>query len=90
MLWKEVGRSRDAIAAGFGDIVQMAFVGVLRQAEEPGVEAVGPQRGTSVGIFIDDGLGARGEPLGSGSSRTALRGFCKLIGQDEFVSNGED
>jgi hypothetical protein len=60
MLGKEVGRIRDAIAADFGDIVQMASAVVLRRAEEPGVKAVGRPRGTSVRIFIDDGLGARG------------------------------
>ncbi len=48
------------IAAGFGDIVQMASVVILRQAEEPGVKAVGGPQGTSVGIFKDDGLGAGG------------------------------
>jgi hypothetical protein len=60
MLWKEVGWTRDAIVAGFGDIVQMASVVVLRQAEEPDVKAVGRPQGTSFGIFIDDGLGAGG------------------------------
>jgi hypothetical protein len=50
----------------------MASVVVLRQAEKPGVEAVGHPQGTSVGIFIDYGLGAGGGALGSGSSCTAF------------------
>jgi hypothetical protein len=36
----------------------MASVVVLRQAEETGIKAVERPQGTSVGIFIDDSLGA--------------------------------
>ena len=68
----------------------MASVVVLRLAEEPGIKAVGRPQGTSDGIFIDDGLGARGSHWVAVPVVRPFKEFRKLIGQDEFVSNGED
>ena len=53
---EKLGRTRNAIAAGLRDKVQVAAVVIFGRAEEPSIEPVGCPRCPSVAIFVDDGF----------------------------------
>jgi hypothetical protein len=60
VLWKEVDGPGNAISPCFRDEVKVTTIVVFGWAEEPSVKAVGPPRYASIGIFINDCLGAKG------------------------------
>jgi hypothetical protein len=60
VLWEEVGGPGNAISPCFRDEVKVTTIVVFGWAEEPSVKAVGRPRSASIGIFINDCLGAKG------------------------------
>ncbi len=60
VLWEEVGGPRNAISPCFRDKIKVTMIVVFGWAKEASVKAVGCPRSASIGIFINDCLGAEG------------------------------
>ncbi len=60
VLWEEVGGPGNMISPCFRDKVKVTTIVVFGWAKEPSVKAMGRLRSASIGIFINDCLGAKG------------------------------